>query len=94
MHSRACTTWTDCGKIWYKEDEKIKIKREGVRVARARAKMGAGKEQPGIKDSFFKLQPRVSTQLTGTALDVHSVWDGRSCWKSSQADISSCEYIF
>ena len=55
---------------------KAKQKKEAMKVAKARSKMGVGKSQPGIMDLFAKSSQ--TTRLCGANLDTPSVCSGRS----------------
>ena len=67
---------------------KSKLKKEAGRVVKARAKMGAGRGQPGIRDmmrgKISKNGGGVDSQA-GTNPTIPSVCESRSGWRSNQA---------
>ena len=75
----------------YKSEQRVQAKKQRV-VASARKKMGAGKNQPSMKQMFLApnkpaCQPIHATVVTGS--DTASVCVPRSCWKSSKSGDSS-----
>ena len=75
----------------YKSEQRVQAKKQRV-VASARKKMGAGKNQPSMKQMFLApnkpaSQPIQATIVTGS--DTASVCVPRSCWKSSKGGDSS-----